>query len=289
NGGQLGTAPSTINVIGIGGTYTFSPTVVLDANFGYTRQHLGAQGFDIVRNFGLEVLQIPGTNGPDFLQGGVPSFQINGGWTDIGNNNTGNPFLFRDNQFVGAANVTWVKGAHSIRFGGDYMYPQLNHFQPQGGAFQTVRGSFGFSGNATRQQGNAVSIAESQLFHSWADFLLGLPAQAGKVDQLRNPNSVWWQQYALYARDHWQIGRRVTLTYGLRWERFQVPRKDNTGINRFDPDTGLIYTGGLDGVPFNSGARSGPGQFLPRVGIAFRLNDKTVLRGGYGQSADPRP
>src|ERR1043166_2413098 len=289
NGGQLGTAPSTINVIGVGFTYTFSPTLILDANVGYTRQHLGAQGFDIVSNFGLDVLQIPGTNGPDFLQGGVPAFQINGGWTNIGNDNTGNPFLFRDNQFVGAANVNWVKGVHSVRFGVDYMYPQLNHFQPQGGAFQTVRGSFGFSGNVTRLQGNAASIGESQLFHSWADFLLGLPAQAGKVDQLRNPNSVWWQQYALYVRDHWQIGRRVTLTYGLRWERFQVPRQDNTGINRFDPDTGQVFTGGLDGVPFNSGARSGPGQFLPRVGIAFRLNDKTVLRGGYGQSADPRP
>src|ERR1043166_3895459 len=289
NGGQLGTAPSTINVIGVGFTYTFSPTLILDANVGYTRQHLGAQGFDIVSNFGLDVLQIPGTNGPDFLQGGVPAFQINGGWTNIGNDNTGNPFLFRDNQFVGAANVNWVKGVHSVRFGVDYMYPQLNHFQPQGGAFQTVRGSFGFSGNVTRLQGNAASIGESQLFHSWADFLLGLPAQAGKVDQLRNPNSVLWQQYALYVRDHWQIGRRVTLTYGLRWERFQVPRKDNTGINRFDPDTGQVFTGGLDGVPFNSGARSGPGQFLPRVGIAFRLNDKTVLRGGYGQSADPRP
>jgi Carboxypeptidase regulatory-like domain/TonB dependent receptor-like, beta-barrel len=289
NGGQLGTAPSTINVIGVGGTYTFSPTFVFDGNVGYTRQNLGAQGFDINSNFGLDVLKIPGTNGPDHLQGGVPAFQINGGWTNIGNDNTGNPFLFRDNQFVGAANFSWVKGSHSFRFGADYMYPQLNHFQPQGGSFQTVRGTFGFSGNVTRLQGNAGSIAESQLFHSWADFLLGLPAQAGKVDQLRNPNSVWWQQYALYARDHWQIGRRVTLTYGLRWERFQVPRKDHTGVNLFDPDTGLIYTGGLDGVPFNSGARTGPGQFLPRVGIAFRLNDKTVLRGGYGQSADPRP
>jgi hypothetical protein len=289
NGGQLGTAPSLINVIGIGGTYAFSPTLLLDANIGYTRQNLGAQGFDINSNFGLDVLRIPGTNGPDRLQGGVPAFQINGGWTNIGNDNTGNPFLFRDNQFVAAANLTWLKGAHSFRFGFDYLNPQLNHFQPQGGSFQTVRGTFGFSGNVTRQQGNAASIAESQLFHSWADFLLGLPAQAGKVDQLRNPNSVWWKQYAIYARDHWQITRRLTLTYGLRWERFPVPRKDHTGINRFDPDTGLIYTGGLSGVPFDSGARSGPGQFLPRVGVAFRLNDKTVLRGGYGQSADPRP
>jgi len=289
NGGQLGTAPGLINVFGFGGTYTFSPSVVLDANVGYTRQRLGAEGFDIVSNFGLEVLQIPGTNGPNRLQGGVPAFQINGGWTNIGNDNTGNPFLFRDNQYVAAANLSWLKGTHSFRFGADYLNPQLNHFQPQGGAFQTVRGSFGFSGNATRLQGNAASLAESQLFHSWADFLLGMPTQAGKVDQLRNPNSVWWKQYALYARDHWQIGRRVTLTYGLRWELFGVPRKDHTGINLFDPETGKVFTGGLSGVPFDSGADSGTGQFLPRVGIAFRWNDKTVLRGGYGQSADPRP
>jgi hypothetical protein len=122
---------------------------VLDANVGYTRQRLGAEGFDINTNFGLDVLRIPGTNGPDHLQGGVPAFQINGGWTNIGNDNTGNPFLFRDNQYVGAANLSWLKGTHSFRFGVDYLNPQLNHFQPQGGNFQTVRGTFGFSGNST--------------------------------------------------------------------------------------------------------------------------------------------
>lgn len=288
NGGQLGTAPGRIQVVGIGGTYTFNPKLLLDVNIGYTRQRIGAEGFDIVSNFGLDVLKIPGTNGPDRLQGGVPAFQINGGWTNIGNDNTGNPFLFRDNQFVAAGNLSWLKGAHAFRFGFDYLNPQLNHFQPQGGSFQTVRGTFGFSGTATRQQGNASNIAESQLFHSWADFLLGTPTAAGKVDQLRNPNSVWWKQYAFYARDHWQIGRKLTLTYGLRFEGFPVPRKDHTGINRFDPDTGKVFTGGLSGVPFDTGA-DGAYLFLPRIGLAFRLNDKTVLRGGYGQSADPRP
>lgn len=288
NGGQLGTAPGLIQVVGLGATYTFSPTVVLDVNVGYTRQRLGAEAFDIGTNVGLNILRIPGTNGPDRLQGGTPAFFISG-WTELGNTNTGNPFLFRDNNYVAAANLSWLKGTHSFRFGFDYMYPQLNHFQPQGGTFQTVRGSFSFTGNVTRRQGDAASLAESSQLHAWADFLLGMPTRAGKVDQLRNPNSVWWQQYALYARDHWQIGRRLTLTYGLRWERFPVPRKDHTGINRFDPDTGLVYTGGLDGVPFNSGVKSGPGQFLPRIGIAFRLDDRTVIRGGYGQSADPRP
>ena len=303
NGGQLGTAPGLINVVGVGGTYTFSPTVVLDGNIGYTRQRLGAEAFDVNTPFGLTVLKIPGTNGPDRLQGGYPFFNITG-WNNLGNDNTGNPFLFRDNQYVAAANLSWVKGAHSFRFGADYLNPRINHFQPQGAAFQTVRGSFQFSGTATALEarnaantgtdvcakpGASQSVAAASAFNAWAAFLLGLPSGAGKADQLRNPNSVWWKQYALYARDHWQIGRKLTLTYGLRWEWFPVPRKDHTGINRFDPATGQVITGGLSGLPLNGGATSGPGLFLPRVGIAYRYNDKTVIRGGYGQSSDPRP
>ncbi|MBO0726507.1 MAG: TonB-dependent receptor, partial [Blastocatellia bacterium] len=90
-------------------------------------------------------------------------------------------------------------------------------------------------------------------------------------------------------RDHWQVTRNLTLDYGLRWERYPFPDKDNTGINRFDPVTGNVLTGGLSGVPRDTGASSGPGQFLPRIGIAYRLKEKTVIRAGYGQSADPRP
>ena len=303
NGGQLGTAPGLINVIGIGGSYTFNPSLVLDGNVGYTRQRLGAEAFDIDTPAGLSIIQIPGTNGPDRLQGGYPFFNITG-WNNLGNDNTGNPFLFRDNQYVATANLSWLRGAHSFRFGVDYLKPQINHFQPQGAAFQTVRGSFQFTGTATAleacnaantgadvcaQPGASTTVAGANAFNAWAAFLLGLPSGAGKADQLRNPNSVWWEQYALYARDHWQIGRKVTLTYGLRWELFPIPRKDHSGINRFDPATGKVVTGGLSGVPFDGGASSGAGLFLPRIGLAYRYNDKTVFRGGYGQSADPRP
>lgn len=286
NGGQLGSAPGRVQVAGLGGTYTFNGALFLDANFGYTRQKLGAQGPDVVsgENFGLDVLKIPGTNGPDALQAGIPFFNVSN-WANIGNSNTGNPFIFRDNQYVGSSNVSWLKGSHSFRFGGDFQNQQLNHFQPQGGTFQTVRGTFQFSGAITSLQGGPAA----NRFNSWADFLLGLPSGAGKVDQLRNPNSLRMKSYALYVRDHWQVSQKLTLTYGLRWERYPFPTKDNTGINRFDPATGLVFTGGLSGVPEDTGAESGPGQFLPRIGVAYRLDDKTVLRGGYGQSADPRP
>jgi outer membrane receptor protein involved in Fe transport len=285
NGGQNGKAPGRVQVIGTGLTYTFAPNLIMDVNAGYTRQRLGAENVDLDSNFGLDVLKIPGTNGPDRLQGGIPSFQISG-FANLGNANTGNPFLFRDNQYVLASNLSWVKGAHGLRFGVDYQNQQINHFQPQGGTFQTVRGTFQFNGNATRLQ-NGPTPADVR-FNSWADFLLGLPNAAGKVDQLRNPNSVYMQSYALYARDQWQVTRNFTLNYGLRWERYPFPDKDNTGISRFDPETGNVLTGGLSGVPRDTGASSGPGQFLPRIGIAYRLKEKMVIRAGYGQSADPR-
>src|SRR5205085_1456172 len=89
NGGQLGNAPSRIQVVGLGGTYTFSPSLILDVTAGYTRQRLGAEAFDIGQNLGLDLLKIPGTNGPDRLQGGLPSFQISN-WTNLGNDGTGN-------------------------------------------------------------------------------------------------------------------------------------------------------------------------------------------------------
>jgi hypothetical protein len=282
-GGQPGNAPGRTQVAGLGGTYTLGPTLLFDVNIGYTRQRLGAQAPDINgTNFGLDVLRIPGTNGPDFLQSGMPGFTING-FASLGNAQPANPFLFRDNQYVAAANLSWFKGKHSFRAGLDYQNQQLNHFQPQGAG--GPRGIFGFNGNVTALQNGPTA----NQFHGWAAFLLGLPSSASKTEQLRNPMSLRLKTYALYVRDHWQMTQKVTVTYGLRWELYPFPTRDHIGVSRFDPETGLVYTGGLSGVPEDTGADVGIGDFVPRVGLAYRLNEKTVLRGGYGQSTDSRP
>ncbi len=285
--GQLGTAPGRTHVGGFGATYTFGPTLLLDGNFGYTRQKLGAQGPDLGTNYGLEVLRIPGTNGPDPLQSGFPSFQVNG-WGNMGNPGTGSPFQFNDDQYVATVNLSWFRGSHVVRTGLDYSNQQINHFQPQGGTFQTTRGTFQFNGNSTRLQ-DAPAPADVRV-NSWADFLLGLPNTAGKVEQLRNPNSVHAKAYAAYIQDQWQVTRDLTINVGLRWEYYAWPtRGGDVGVSRFDPDDGNVYTGGLSGVPLNTGVDLGPGEFLPRVGAAYRLNERTVLRAGYGQSSDPKP
>jgi hypothetical protein len=285
NGGQLGNAFSRIQSVGIGGSYTINSHMLLDANVGYTRQRINAQSTDLsLGAFGLNTLHIPGTNGPQFLEGGIPAFQISGGFANMGNPNTGNPFLFRDNQYVVDSNLGWTKGRHDLRFGFEYDRSGINHFQPQGGAFQTARGSFRFTGGVTALSGGPK---QANSFNSIAQFLLGLPDEVGTAVQNIIPNSLRFKNWDWYARDRWQINSKLTLTYGLRWEYYPFATADHSGARVFDPATGNVIIGGRGGVPTDDGVDVGTGQFDPRIGIAYRITAKTVVRAGYGISSDP--
>src|SRR4051794_10452761 len=156
NGGQPGRAPGLIQSTGIGATFTVSPHVLFDAVFGYTRLRLAAQNTDIDKNYGLDVLKIPGTNGSDPLQGGFPRFTFST-FSSLGNPNVSNPFLFRDNQYVTTENLSWLKGSHSIRVGFEFSKFDINHFQPQ--ASNGPRGGFNFSGGLTSLRGGASTTA----------------------------------------------------------------------------------------------------------------------------------
>jgi len=281
DGGQPGAAFVTVQNISLGGTHTFSPTMLIDGNVGFGRQNLGAAADDANSNIGLNTLMIPGTNGGP-LQGGIPYFNVTG-FTAFGNSSTGNPFQFRDNSYVGNLNFSWTKGRHQMRYGWDYTHSAINHFQPQGGSFQTARGSFNFNGSLTALNGG---LAPTQ-YNAFADFLLGLPFQAGKATQYVDPNAIRFSTWAFYAQDQWQVSRKLTLTLGLRYEYYPFVTRDHSGNFTFQPSTGLVLIGCKGGVPCDTGEDVGWGFFAPRFGFAYRLNDKTVIRGGAGLTDDP--
>ena len=304
NGGQLGNASTTIYVIGLGGTHAFTPNLLLDGNFGFTRQHLGAQLSDAASGvaYGLSTLKIPGTNNSqdpsDLLYWGIPAFSFVN-YTNLGNPNTGNPFLFRDNQFVANGNLTWIKGNHQVRLGGEWDHTLLNHFQPQGGSFQTARGSFGFDGISTEQASctggppvsaekcTAIDPPKSAQFHSYADFLLGLPYETGIARQDTNPIALRWSQFAAYARDLYQVTPKLSVDLGFRWEYYPMAYSDHgKGARVLDPSNMMVYIGGYGSIPKNDGVDIGDGEFLPRIGIDYKVTDKTVVRAGFGISAD---
>src|SRR4029077_15046724 len=115
-----------------------------------TRLHLSAQNVDINKNYGSDVLGIPGTNGPSPLQGGYPNFSISG-FSGLGNTNSSNPFLFRDNLWVESVNLSWIKGSHSLRFGGEFFHYSIIDFQAN--STVGVRGGFTFSGGLSALSG----------------------------------------------------------------------------------------------------------------------------------------
>ncbi len=297
-GGNPIHAGGRVQTTAAGFTYTISPTFLVDANAGYTRQNIGANGDEYQGDYGLDVLHIPGTNGigPNYM--GQPGFQVTG-IANMGNTNTGSPFLFRDNQYTSVINLSKIKGPHSLRFGFEYDKYALNHFQPQGGTFGTARGTFGFDGTLTSlcTVGNGtkcttVSAANAVNYggvpaNSWAQFLLGDPSHAGKITQFQNPNALRFSSWALYARDQWQVSNKLTIDYGLRWEYYPIFSHNWYGAVRFDPSTDNVLIGGEGGVPWDTGASASKKGFAPRFGMAYRLGSKSVIRAGYGISVDP--
>src|SRR5690606_28494731 len=95
-------------------------------------------------------------------------------------------------------------------------------------------------------------------------------------------------QHAMYFRDRWTVTEKLTLNLGLRWEYYPIMTRANRQIEMLDLDTLDVLIGGVGGNPTNMGLKAPKDNFMPRVGVVYRLNDKTVLRTGYGSTKDSR-
>lgn len=294
DGGQPGKAPGLIQMAIVNGTHTFTPHLLVDANAGYTRFRVGAESDDLsLGDYGTQVLGIPGTNyNGNRLYAGIPAMNISN-YTGLGNTQAANPFLFRDNQYTGNINVTYIRGQHGLRFGGEYIHASVNHFQPQQG---NPRGAFNFTGGATTQSGSNPNN-----YNSFADFLLGTANSVSKGVQTTNPIGIRWSSFAFYAQDTWEATKNLTLTYGVRYEYYTLPVHDHAGPYQYDPSirttvtdvtgthtVGTVLIGGKGNTPQNAGINDGKGMFVPRVGVNYRFNDKTTLRSGFGITVDPQ-
>jgi hypothetical protein len=305
DGGQPGAAAGRIQNVGLGVSHVLTSNLVIDADAGYTRQVTGAQSLiDIADgDFGLDVLGIPGTNGPGINYVGQPSLMFTG-WSAMGNSNGANPFLFRDNQFTADVNVSWTKGKHATKYGFTYYHFDLNHFQPTSGSgINAPRGGFQFQGGMTTgpldlSNPNPTTGVQTpnniNAYTSMADFLLGLPnnnsgASVAKPSQVTNPNSLRWTELAAYAQDQWTMTPKLTLDYGVRYENYPAIYRDRPGVARLDPtlpQTANVEIGGINGNPEGAGY-SDSWFFAPRLGIAYRVNDRLVVRTGAGLTSDP--
>ena len=278
-GSDPGLGDTTVQVATLGTTRTITPNMLVDSVTGYERQDQIVTPNDYGTNYGTQ-FGIPNTNGPDPRQSGFPNIGISG-YNGFGVPNW-MPVTRVEESYTHSDNVTWSKGAHELRFGFDLVRHHLNHWQPEIG--QGPRGYLGFSGQETALKGGA---AQNQ-FNGYAAFLLGLSDDAEKSLQYVLATGREWQ-FGWYVRDRWQVNRKLTINIGLRYELYPLMTRAGKGLERYDPSNNTVYLGGRGGVPDNAGISVSHKLFAPRVGLAYRVDDKTVIRAGYGINFDPIP
>ncbi len=183
--------------------------------------------------------------------------------------------------------LTKVKGNHTVKFGGNYRKNSDKLLQTQDN--QGPRGGFTFSGAQTGSTANTA--ANSGIANSMASFLLDLPSgMARDLKVLEDVGSKHWAVYT-FVHDKWQVSPRMTVDLGLRWEYYDpiIGLAGKGSLSNYDPATNSLLVSGYGNVANDFGVKKDFNNFSPRLGASFRLDEKTVIRGGFGGSTTPFP
>lgn len=185
-------------------------------------------------------------------------------------------------------NVTWIRGAHTVKFGSENRVYQLNNTQISGAT--PLQFDFG----RALTQGPNPNVAAANAGFGIATMLLGY-ATAGNLGRWAT-STYTAKNYALFVQDDWKVTSTLTLNLGLRWEVETGITDRFNALTNFDPDVeytvdGMRLRGGI-AFPGVAGLPRGHRDFAytdfqPRVGFAWQVMPKTVIRAGYGISFLP--
>lgn len=283
--GFSGTGTDTTYSTGVNYTRSWSNTLVMEARGGmnyFRNQALsGGAGLKTAAEVGIRGANI------DEWTNGMTSI-------DIGNNMSSPLVGFagslpwdRSERTVQFATVfTKVAGNHTIKFGEDFRHTRdfLLQTQDNGGP----RGQFQFRANQTAIPSDAAATAG--FANGFASFLLDVPSLVQRDLKVTDPGVRFWAAFTFF-QDKWAVTPKLTIDLGLRHEFYTpfIGLVDQGGLANYDPTTNTLQVAGYGNVSGSVGVEKYFKNFGPRAGASYRLNERTVLRGGYGVSTLPFP
>ena len=267
---------NTFTNIMVSDTHTLSPTTVLDVKLGYHRNNLqiadsapgGAEGIaNFINGIGIQGI-------PILKSEAVPLYPA---WSIAGfasPSQTG--FPFPDDTYSAIAAVTKIVGNHSIKAGFEF-----RHNRNLDDGFFT--GNMTFNKVPTVDPQNAGPTGSAV-----AAYLLGMPNNAARNIGRGTTAIMRKEDYSAYVQDDWKITPNLTLNLGVRYDLIEYPKHRDDLLASIDIDTGEFLWDGVNpvtGEPPN--ARRGIvepdyNNIAPRFGIAYRLGERSTIRGGYG-------
>ncbi|MGH9914520.1 MAG: TonB-dependent receptor domain-containing protein, partial [Pyrinomonadaceae bacterium] len=291
NGGFAGTAKQTTYSTAGNWTHTFSPRSIIDLRVGVShyRNQAISQGQGLMTS---EEVGIRNANTDEFSSG-LTQIQING----FGNLNAPNDPLLgfsaglpwdrgeTTTNITGVVTRLW--GNHTLKIGGEWRRNRdfLLQLQDNGG----VRGQFIFGGSQTGLPTDNASL--NGLANAFAAFLLDAPSRVARdIKVIDEPGTRHWAVFS-FIQDKWQVSQKLTIDLGLRHEFYRpfTGIIDNGGLANYDPATNTVRVAGFGDVSDDVGVKNTFSNFAPRLGVAYRFNNKTVLRAGFGTTIVPFP
>jgi Carboxypeptidase regulatory-like domain/TonB dependent receptor len=288
--GYLGLAgQSQINnySLATGFDYTLSTSLLTDFRFGWFKYNPHSTKYD-ANVAAATALGLSGFNTSDPTTGGLPQFTFD---QTIGVNNTGYngigeglnvsrcncPLIEREQGIQFVNNWTKMKGNHQFKVGVDLRH--ATNLRVPSDANRTGIMNFNHLGTSNSGTGG-LDIAT---------FLFGEVTSFNRyVGSTTEPNAVETQnRYFIYGQDTWRATSKLTINYGLRWEFYTPEYVNGKGNGGFAvlPE-GVIRVAGYGGVGMNGNTADNWKLFAPRIGVAYEINPKTVVRMGYGRSYD---
>ena len=282
-GGFVGTGVNKTQGAAGNWTRTLTNTFVMDARFGVSTYHNEALSAGTGLSTAADV-GIPGAN-LDTYTSGMTSINLQGYSNPVVGFSASLPWNRGETTYTAALVMTKLSGNHTIKFGGDYRHNSdyLLQTQDQGGP----RGFYTFNGGQTGVPN--IAATQNNVGNSLAAFLLDRPSTAGRdLAVIDKPGTVYSGIFS-FIHDKWQVSPKMTLDLGLRHEYYTpfVGIQRQGGLSNYDPATNQLLVSGYGDVPDNLGVESTWGNVNLRTGVSYRINDRQVVRAGYGSSTIP--
>ncbi len=273
NGAFAGTGTARSQAPGLSSTHIVSPTLITETRFGISRVRNDVNQTDFGKTTARDI-GIGGANIDDWSSG-MSSISISGFNSPLVGYSPSEPWRRSQTNFQFTNTWTKIWGNHTSKWGVDLNRVRNDLLQTQ--TFDP-RGKFLFAAGQTSTPGAANGSA-----NAFASFLLDAPNQIGRDLYVEFP-TVRQSYFYFFGQDKWQISRKLTLDLGLRYELWPAATSHYNGqFVNYDPSNNSLLIGGVGNIPKNLGIEASK-HFVPRFGLAYRLNEKTVVRGAFGVS-----